>query len=272
MEICDVQNHEEEQRLIPEEQERVRLLEEEKQRQKRIAEDKMTRERLRLEEEQRKQEEQEAFLREQELDKQKLLAIQQKEAERLLEEQTKRVAEEEEKFLKAAEEEELKRLRDEEEEALKRLNISCSAELHNRHLENVSLNTPAVHQQSTSRNSSYELTPDKVFKPSSENNYNIEDLSSGDETDQEDAPRKKVPAWAEGAQLRRALAEQAQILRAGRFDPDEFFGEIFPPDLSKIFGTSKRYPRRGSSGVWESPISKPRQGVGAFQKRFNPKS
>ncbi|KAK5981025.1 hypothetical protein GCK32_020717 [Trichostrongylus colubriformis] len=38
--------------------------------------------------------------------------------------------------------------------------------------------------------------------------------------------------------------------------------------MSKLFGSSKGYPRRGSSGIWESPIGKPRQGVGAYQKRF----
>ncbi|KAK6054768.1 inner centromere protein, ARK binding region [Cooperia oncophora] len=272
MEVDEVQDHEEEQRAASEERERQRLLQEEKQREKRLMEEKMERERLRIKQELREREEREAFEREQELERQRLLEMQQKEAERLREEQAKRVAEEEKRLLEAAEEEErLRRLREEEEEAMKRLNISCSAELHNRHLENVSLNTPA--QLSTSRrHSSYELTPDKVFKPSSENNYNIEDLSSGDETDQEDAPRKKVPAWAEGALLRKALAEQAEILRSGKFDPDDFFGEIFPPDLSKIFGTSKRYPRRGSSGIWDSPISKPRQGVGAYQKKFYPKS
>ena len=29
-------------------------------------------------------------------------------------------------------------------------------------------------------------------------NYNIEDLNSGDETDDDEAPRKKIPDWAQG--------------------------------------------------------------------------
>ncbi|KAK5982527.1 Inner centromere protein ARK binding region [Trichostrongylus colubriformis] len=224
--VDEVQNYEAEQRLIFEEHERKRLLEEEERR-KRFVEEEKERERLRIEEELRKREE-EAFQKEQEQEKQKLMAMQQKEAQKLLEQQAERAFEEKQMLLKSVEEERLNRLRIEEEEALTRLNISSSAELHNRHLENVSFNTPAVHQQSASRHNSYELTPDKVFKPSDENNYNIEDLSSGDETDEEDAPRKKVPLWADGNLLRRAQEEQAALLRSGRFNPDQFFGEIFP--------------------------------------------
>lgn len=50
--------------------------------------------------------------------------------------------------------------------------------------------------------SAYEMTPDKVFQPSTEHDYNVNDLSSGDETDNEDNPRKKVPSWAEKSTLR----------------------------------------------------------------------
>ena len=35
-----------------------------------------------------------------------------------------------------------------------------------------------------------------ALHPSSAENYNIEDLDSGDETDDDERPRKKVPAWA----------------------------------------------------------------------------
>ena len=35
-----------------------------------------------------------------------------------------------------------------------------------------------------------------ALHPSSSENYNIEDLDSGDETDDDQRPRKKVPAWA----------------------------------------------------------------------------
>ena len=34
--------------------------------------------------------------------------------------------------------------------------------------------------------------------PNPMHNYNIEDLNSGDETDDDEAPRKKIPDWAQG--------------------------------------------------------------------------
>lgn len=45
------------------------------------------------------------------------------------------------------------------------------------------------------------MTPNprpKKVAPSTETNYNIDDLNSEDETDDEDNPRKKIPKWAEG--------------------------------------------------------------------------
>jgi len=46
----------------------------------------------------------------------------------------------------------------------------------------------------------YELTPtrQKVYKPATENNYDITDLHSDDDTDEEDKPRKRIPLWATG--------------------------------------------------------------------------
>jgi hypothetical protein len=40
------------------------------------------------------------------------------------------------------------------------------------------------------------LTKEKVFLPSTEDNYNVDDLSSADETDNDEKPRKTVPKWA----------------------------------------------------------------------------
>ena len=44
----------------------------------------------------------------------------------------------------------------------------------------------------------YEITPVKKKIKSSEENYDITDLHSDDSTDEEDAPRKKIPNWAQG--------------------------------------------------------------------------
>ena len=38
----------------------------------------------------------------------------------------------------------------------------------------------------------------RVVIPSTAENYNIDDLHSGDSTDEEDAPRKNIPSWAQG--------------------------------------------------------------------------
>lgn len=56
--------------------------------------------------------------------------------------------------------------------------------------------------QNTSINSpqSYALTPQvqKSYLASTEENYNIDDLASGDSTDDDEAPRKIIPKWAKG--------------------------------------------------------------------------
>ena len=51
--------------------------------------------------------------------------------------------------------------------------------------------------------------------PSSMENYNIEDLSSGDETDDDQKPRKAVPPWAQKAALHSALKRQYKDKRRG---------------------------------------------------------
>lgn len=50
--------------------------------------------------------------------------------------------------------------------------------------------------------SSYDITPARHELPPEDlvdpNNYNIGDLKSDDDTDDEDDPRKKIPSWANG--------------------------------------------------------------------------
>lgn len=45
---------------------------------------------------------------------------------------------------------------------------------------------------------SYEMTPKRVPQASTAENYGIDDLNSGDETDDDECPRKKIPDWAQG--------------------------------------------------------------------------
>ncbi|CAJ0563010.1 unnamed protein product, partial [Mesorhabditis spiculigera] len=103
-----------------------------------------------------------------------------------------------------------------------------------------------------------EATPDEPKeekKRLTEDNYDIDDLNSGDETDDEDKPRKKIPAWATGNALRNCVRSQSMLA----FDYKTYFGPTQEVDLSKIFGV-KEFKPRSSSAVWESPINRPRPG------------
>ena len=50
---------------------------------------------------------------------------------------------------------------------------------------------------------SYDLTPvrKEYTQNSNADNYNIDDIKSDDSTDEEDAPRKPIPDWAEGESI-----------------------------------------------------------------------
>ncbi|XP_075996863.1 inner centromere protein isoform X2 [Genypterus blacodes] len=102
---------------------------------------------------------------------------------------------------------------------------------------------------------SYSITPKGGNKPVSKNpeDYGM-DQNSDDSTDDESAPRKPIPSWAEGHNLQ-------QIIMKQYFNPpdlDSFFGDIEPPKLENIFYKTKpRYFKRTSSAVWNSP---PRKG------------
>lgn len=114
----------------------------------------------------------------------------------------------------------------------------------------------------------YDMTPDKVYLPSSKDNYNVDDLSSNDETDNEDKPRKEVPKWAQ----KRELTVKVAALR--RLVPEEnrarYFGRMKQPTVEDFFKNQlKQYPLRSSSAIWTSPMSDPTPGEGryhAFQK------
>uniref|UniRef100_A0A3B4CJ74 Inner centromere protein ARK-binding domain-containing protein n=1 Tax=Pygocentrus nattereri TaxID=42514 RepID=A0A3B4CJ74_PYGNA len=102
---------------------------------------------------------------------------------------------------------------------------------------------------------SYQITPkgkkiDVLVNPE---DYGM-DQNSDDSTDDESAPRKPIPSWAEGMQLQQAIMKRY-------YDPldlDSYFGEIEQPRLEKIFQKTKpRFFKRTSSAVWHSP---PRMG------------
>ena len=86
-----------------------------------------------------------------------------------------------------------------------------------------------------------------------EDTYEISDREGSDDesdSDEESAPRKRVPDWARSKELIPAL--QAQFCDASnRIDPDTIFPEVQSCDLEDIFDQKKsRYSRRTSSGEW----------------------
>ncbi|KAJ8333862.1 hypothetical protein SKAU_G00411810 [Synaphobranchus kaupii] len=108
---------------------------------------------------------------------------------------------------------------------------------------------------------SYEITPKGGSKTllvsANPEDYGM-DQNSDDSTDDESAPRKPIPSWAEGQQLQQAMLNQY----FNPVDVDSYFGEIEEPKLEQIFNKSKpRYFKRTSSAVWQSP---PRVGHTAF--------
>ncbi|XP_072529851.1 inner centromere protein A [Salminus brasiliensis] len=103
---------------------------------------------------------------------------------------------------------------------------------------------------------SYQITPKgkKVDVLVNPEDYGM-DQNSDDSTDDESAPRKPIPSWAEGMQLQQAIMKRY-------YDPldlDAYFGEVEQPKLEKIFQKTKpRFFKRTSSAVWHSP---PRMGA-----------
>lgn len=204
---------EEEERLEREELERKKAevrLEEEKRREK------QRQEQLRKEEEQRRMEEKRAYAA--------------REKERILREQ-----------------EEMRKLNSQNSAPKSDLNSTYNKP------GDVTFNKTQTFDQSISGPQSYDITPARCElpppPPQSEDNYGLDDLRSDSETDDEDNPKKQVPKWAEGTQLRTALLKQCYMGP----DVDNIFFRIEDPDLSLMFNQQKkRYFKRTSSACWDS--------------------
>ncbi|KAM7003498.1 inner centromere protein B [Tautogolabrus adspersus] len=169
------------------------------------------------------------------------------EEKRKLEEQLRKAAEE-----KAAKEREAARQR---EAAAKQAALNVTVDIERSVMttpvgKGCGLNVTVDIEQSPQ---SYAITPKGGNKPliksKSTEDYGM-DQNSDDSTDDESAPRKPIPSWAEGQNLQQMIMKQY-------FNPpdlDSFFGTIEPPKLENIFYKSKpRYFKRTSSAVWHSP-------------------
>lgn len=101
--------------------------------------------------------------------------------------------------------------------------------------------TTPLNMKNKPLSTSYELTPHGSDKPdymkSTADNYNIDDLSSGDETDDDENPRKQIPQWATKSYLNFALKTQYRE----KLRPENIFKGIYAEenrlvDLVEILG------------------------------------
>jgi inner centromere protein len=76
------------------------------------------------------------------------------------------------------------------------------------------------------------MLPPKPLKD--ENNYDISDLNSGGDTDDDEAPRKPVPRWAAGSEFKSSLLRQAYN------PPDvDFIFAVQPVEVGKLSRRAK---------------------------------
>merc|ERR1712130_87669 len=126
--------------------------------------------------------------------------------------------------------------------------------------------TPSKQHQPPPFSDGYQMTPQGQDKwdahPSTMENYNIDDLSSGDETDDDERPRKAIPAWAQKSALKSALRRQYKTMRYPMLM--DVFLSVRPDravELKRIFDhlasdhahVRYRAPRR-SSGQWTTMV------------------
>uniref|UniRef100_A0AC34F0K3 Inner centromere protein ARK-binding domain-containing protein n=1 Tax=Panagrolaimus sp. ES5 TaxID=591445 RepID=A0AC34F0K3_9BILA len=106
--------------------------------------------------------------------------------------------------------------------------------------------------------SSYDMTVEKVYLPSTATNYNVDDLSSNDETDDEAKPRKNVPAWAKKQELNAHVKKMLKVVSTEQ--RIAHFGSVQPPTLEFLFNIPNKSRHRHSSAVWQSPLHQPTAG------------
>jgi inner centromere protein len=115
------------------------------------------------------------------------------------------------------------------------------------------LNSSLYNQCTASSNiQSYACTPLQVPKLKDQNNYDVSDLRSDDETDDEEEPSKPVPDWAKDQNVKRkAMNQYVDCINYTKIFKTSTNYEI---KLEEIFRTRrKKFTERSSSAIWNSP-------------------
>ncbi|XP_037788397.1 inner centromere protein-like isoform X2 [Penaeus monodon] len=238
---------------------KIREQQEEEERRRQQEEERRIEEERKLEETRKAEEERRVYLAEQ---------------KRLQEEEKKRRIAEAERILRERKEMENLRLREAERiaqlkmaAAVKKAGLNDTYNANDNKENSSNLNstftktsgqTQASSQGNSGRSNSYDMTPErqKPKKLANANNYDIGDIKSDDSTDDESAPKKRIPPWAQGSQLKLSLINQEYNPPAmdGIFPPEEL---LTMPDLSQIFSIQRRrFFKRTSSAIWNTPPSK----------------
>ncbi|XP_054163495.1 inner centromere protein A-like [Oppia nitens] len=136
--------------------------------------------------------------------------------------------------------------------------------------------TFVVNKDEPKDTSSYEMTPPP--KELDFDNYDISEVQSGDETDDEQQPRKRIPNWARGQAFIKQVHRQyskpyKEIYKEikGVFGSGDVLLNAFKLDFDLMFPKKPlhpRYAKRTSSAIWEEPPSRYRINESSINESF----
>jgi len=109
-------------------------------------------------------------------------------------------------------------------------------------------------QQNQVINQSYPVTPlqEPVYKLKNAENYDVSDLKSDDETDDEEEPSKPIPPWAKDSAL--MIKAKDQCMKKINYTKIFKTASTYEIKLDEIFRTRrKKFTERSSSANWTTP-------------------